>query len=74
MGFYSYNELPEDFLVVFQAKSLKTFPRARVKKGDIVYASRMPNMKFYLSTGSDGRNMDNVFESEAIENIDFVRV
>jgi hypothetical protein len=27
-----------------------------------------------LSTGSDGRNMDNVFESEAVENIDFVRV
>jgi hypothetical protein len=31
-------------------------------------------MKFYLSTGSDGLNMGNVFESEAVENIDFVRV
>ena len=65
-----------NLLFVFEAKALRAFKGEDVKPGDIIYGSLMPNNRYYLSkygvVGS--RNQGEVFESNAIENVDFVRM
>lgn len=70
-----YNNNP-DLLVVFEAKALRNFKGTTVKAGDTVYGCLMPNNRYYLSEcGEVGTSIQGVvFDSCAVENIDFVRV
>lgn len=65
-----------NLLVVFEAKTLRKFKGEDVKSGDVIYGALMPNNHYYLSkygvVGS--RNIGEVFETDAVENIDFVRI
>ena len=65
-----------DLLVVFKAKALRKFAGEGVKSGDEIYASLMPNNQYYLSTHGvvGSRNQSGVFATDAVENVDFVRV
>ena len=65
-----------NILVVFEARALRNFKGEGVKKGDIIRASLMPNNHYYLSKHGvvGSRNMGEVFETDAVENIDFERV
>ena len=65
-----------NLLVVFEAKALRKFKGSGVNPGDTIYGSLMPNSHYYLSKSGvvGSRNQSEVFESNAIENIDFVRV
>lgn len=65
-----------DTFVVFEAKSLRSFNGEGVKAGTTIYASLMPDNYYYLSkTGIVGsRTLGEVFETNAVENVDFVRV
>jgi hypothetical protein len=73
MIFHNIN--PNSF-VVFEAKLLRNIPGSGVKVGGIIYASLMPDNYYYLSkSGTVGsRILGRVFETEAVENVDFVRV
>ncbi len=70
-----HNSNPNSF-VVFEAKLLRKIPGSGVKVGGIIYASLMPDNYYYLSkSGTVGsRILGRVFETEAVENVDFVRV
>jgi hypothetical protein len=61
---------------VFEAKALRSFKGEGVKKDDTIYASLMPNNHYYLSKHGvvGSRNQSAVFETDAVENVDFVRV
>ena len=65
-----------NILVVFEAKALRSFRGEGVKKGDIIRASLMPNNHYYLSKNGvvGSRSIGEVFETDAVENIDFERV
>lgn len=65
-----------NLLVVFEAKALHRFKDEGIKKGDMIFASLMPNKHYYLSKyGVVGTsNMGEVFETNAVENVDFERV
>lgn len=65
-----------DLLVVFEAKALRKFKGENVKSGDTIYGSLMPNNHYYLSKSGvvGSRNQGEVFETNAVENVDFVRV
>jgi len=65
-----------NILVVFEAKALRNFKGEGVKKDDTIYASLMPNNHYYLSKNGvvGSPNLSEVFETDAVENIDFERV
>jgi hypothetical protein len=65
-----------NLLVVFKAKLLKKIPGSGVKVGGTIYGSLMPNNDYYLSkSGTVGsRILGRVFKTDAVENVDFVRV
>lgn len=64
-----------DLLDVFEAKALRNFRGAGVKTGDTVYGCLMPNNRYYLSKdGEVGTPIQGeVFNSSAVENVDFAR-
>jgi hypothetical protein len=70
-----YNNNP-NLLVVFEARALRKFKGVDVKIGDTIYGSLMPNNRFYLSKSGvvGSRNLGEVFESNAIEIVDFERI
>jgi hypothetical protein len=70
-----YNNNPNLF-VVFEVKTLRKFSCSKAKKGTVVFACLMPNNRIYLSeTGTVGSPyLGEVFKTNAIENVDFVRV
>jgi hypothetical protein len=63
-------------MLVFEAKALRQFKGEGVRAGNTIYVSQMPNGQFYLSkSGTVGTHIQGrVFETEAVENVDFVRV
>ena len=65
-----------DLLVIFEARALRKFRGEGIKPGDTVYASLMPNNRYYLSkSGVVGSlNQGEVFETNAVENVDFEKV
>ena len=65
-----------NLLVVFEAKALRSFKGEGVKSGDVIYGSLMPNNHYYLSKHGvvGSRNQSAVFETDAVENVDFERV
>ena len=65
-----------NLLVVFKAKALRNFKGEGVKNGDEIRASLMPNNHYYLSKHGvvGSRNQSSVFETDAVENVDFVRI
>jgi hypothetical protein len=66
-----------NLFVVFEVKTLRKFKYSTIKKGSVAFASLMPNNRIYLSeSGIVGSppHLGQVFETNAIENVDFVRV
>ena len=80
-GFYEFKDDAEREaiwarMLVFEARALRQFNGEGVRAGDTIYVSQMPNGQFYLSkSGTVGTNIQGaVFGTDAVENVDFVRV
>lgn len=69
--------MPKDCFVVFLATMLRSIKKENIVMNDVVYACMMPHGKYYLSKYGTQGNMGNqseVFETDAVEGIDFDRV